>query len=469
VIAHGARHTRGLRVRWSIFLFLFAFAFLAYIQRTSVAIAAERMMPTLGLTQLEIGWLITAFLVSYTAFQCPGGLLGQRRGARWTLALLGLLAFAATMMTAAVPWLLRGSGLVVAALLVARFTLGIAQAPIFPVCSGVIENWFPVAHWPAPQGLLNAGLNLGSAVTAPLIVTIMLAWGWQLALVATGVPMLVLVAAWSVFGRDRPAEHPAIGADELMELASNPELSAADQNWLAQMIRLLRNRPLVWLTVSYALMNYVFYLLTFWCFLYLIQERHFAVLEGGWLAALPFLAAAVASAAGGPLTQWSCRGMGSRWGYRLVPLIALPLGGACLVLAVSSGGAYWAVVALCAAFAFTELTEAPFWAAAMRAAPSDSMVATGVLNTGGNLGGIVATPFVAWLSGDHHWTGAFLTGAVCACASAAIWLVIDVAADPVARICPGTPGTDRGRLRVDVATGSTTLRLSGERSRLSGA
>src|SRR5256885_14569642 len=47
---------------------------------------------------------------------------------------------------------------------------------------------------------------------------------------------------------------------------------------------LLQNRDVLLLTVSYLCMNYVFYLLANWCFLYLVQERHITVLESGWLA-----------------------------------------------------------------------------------------------------------------------------------------------------------------------------------------
>ena len=55
----------SFRVRSFVFTLLFGFAFTGYVQRTSVAIAAERMMPELGLTQIEVGWLLTAFLFSY--------------------------------------------------------------------------------------------------------------------------------------------------------------------------------------------------------------------------------------------------------------------------------------------------------------------------------------------------------------------------------------------------------------------
>jgi len=42
------RSMSGFRIRTPIFAMLFAFAFTGYVQRSSVAIAAERMMPELG-------------------------------------------------------------------------------------------------------------------------------------------------------------------------------------------------------------------------------------------------------------------------------------------------------------------------------------------------------------------------------------------------------------------------------------
>jgi hypothetical protein len=38
-----------------------------------------------------------------------------------------------------------------------------------------------------------------------------------------------------------------------------------------------------------------------WSFLYLVQERHFTVLESGWLASLPPLGAALGAGIGGGL------------------------------------------------------------------------------------------------------------------------------------------------------------------------
>jgi len=84
-----------------------------------------------------------------------------------------------------------------------------------------------------------------------------------------------------------------------------------------------------------------------------------------------------------------------------------------------------AVAALALCFACVELNEGPYWAAIMHVGRADAMAASGLLNTGGNAGGLVATPIVAYLSGHHAWTPAFLIGAGFAVASAAGWLLVD--------------------------------------------
>ena len=60
----------------------------------------------------------------------------------------------------------------------------------------------------------------------------------------------------------------------------------------------------------------------------------------------------------------------------------------------------------------------------MRRAPDDTMTATAVLNTGGNLGGVVATPIIAFVSSSYSWTVVFATGAVCALVAAGLWLTV---------------------------------------------
>ncbi|MDB6091944.1 MAG: hypothetical protein JWN85_4728 [Gammaproteobacteria bacterium] len=413
-----------IRVRWKIFTLLFGFGLIAYVQQRSLAVASYRMMPELGLSQMQIGWLEWAFLLGYAALQFPGGVLGQRLGARKMLVLISALAFLATVTTPLAPMVLGGVGLF-AALLAVQLLLGVAQGPFFPVSAGVVEAWFTPDKWPLVQGLLSLGLGLGAAVTPPVIAWLMSSFGWQQALAWTALPAIALIAVWAWYGRDTPAQHPSVSAAELAELGPHPDASVDYSISWRRLGTLLKNRDLLALTMSYLCMNYVYYLLGNWCFLYLVQERHFTVLEGGWLASTPPLASALGAGIGGKLGSVFGTRYGIRRGLHIIPLISLPAAGILLLLAVNAGNAYLAVAALALCFACVELNEGPYWAAVMHVARGDTMSATGLLNTGGNIGGLVATPIVAYLSGHHAWTSAFVIGSAFAFASAALWLVVD--------------------------------------------
>jgi MFS transporter, ACS family, glucarate transporter len=412
------------RIRWRIFAFLFGFGCVAYLQQKSLTVAAARMMPELGLSQMQIGWLEWAFVLGYAAFQLPGGVIGQRVGARRMFIGISAVAFLATILTPLAPVALGGSALFVT-LLMLQLALGLSQGPIFPVSSGVMEAWFRPERWALLQGLQSMGLQIAAALTPPLIAYLMDAFGWQQALFWPELPALALIAVWGWYARNSPAEHPKVTPEELAEL--DPDSVAQTQTAISRqrLARLLGNRSILLLTFSYICMNYVFYLIANWCFLYLVQERHFNILEGGWLAGAPPLAAAAGAGVGGKLAIELCARFGFRWGFRLVPLVALPTAGALLLVTVHLGNPYGAVAALALCYATVELTEGSYWAATMFVARADTMSATGVLNTGGNIGGLIGIPIVAYLSGHGAWTAAFVIGTLFALLGAACWMGID--------------------------------------------
>jgi MFS transporter, ACS family, glucarate transporter len=413
----------AIRIRWRIFGFLFGFGLIAYLQQKSITIAAERMMPELHLSQLQISFLSQAFVVGYALFQVPGGFLGQKLGARHGFTLISLVAFAAMISTAVASYAVGGQALFVV-LLLAQFLLGVAQGGIFPISAGVFESWFPPRHWPLVQGLQSMGLQIGAAMTPPLIASLMHAWSWQSALLFTTLPALLFIGAWAWYGRDTPRVHPSVQKEELEEIGDRSTEHAVPASG-GRLLHLLTNRNVGLLFISYLCMNYTFYLLANWVFLYLIQERKFSILESGWLATVPPLAAALGAGLGGYLTSIACARLGARWGYRIIPLIVMPSAGLLLLVAVSTAHAYFAVFVMALCYCLVELTEGSYWASAMTIGHGDTMMVGGVMNTGGNLGGIIGIPIVGYLSGNQHWDVAFWIGAALAMVSALTWLGID--------------------------------------------
>ena len=417
---------RGPRVRWRIFAMLVGAASIVYFQQRAVSVAAERIMPELSLSQMQIGWLQWAFVLAYGLLQFPGGIVGQRLGGRRALTGLLLLAVAASLAAPLAPYVLRGETLFVV-LFLTQFVLGVAHAPFMPVCAGLMEAWLPAGRWALAQGLHTFGCQVGAAIAPPLLVVLIAALGWQPALAWAALPPLALVALWAWYGRDTPREHPAVSSAELAELNATPMPPPDVAISFERVLAILSNRSIALVTASYVCMNYVFYLLSSWSFLYLFQERHFTGLDGGLLASLPPIGAAIGAAVGGSITDALCRRVGITWGFRLVPLVALPAAGVLLLVSTYSPSAYVAVAALTGAYTAVEVNEASYWPGTMRIGQADSMAATGVLNTGGNAGGWIGIPIVAYLSGHGSWHAAFVIGFVCALVAAVGWLWVDTA------------------------------------------
>ena len=412
-----------VRIRWWIFAFMLAFVTLSYIQRLGVQDLAVTIMPALRLSQLQIGWLATAFTAAYTVAQIPGGIFSQQVGARRALVTVGVFGLLATLVFPLAPQFWTGTALF-SALLFAQILLGLSQGPLIPAQAAVFEAWLPVNRWAMANGLQTAGMNFGGILTPLILPVLSGALGWQGALISIAVPVGLLTGAWAWYGRDRPREHPSVTRAELAELGSGAsEVSAPITG--RRLLKLLRDRNVVLTTLSYVCVNYTYYLLSFWSFLYLIQVRHFSGIEAGLAGALPWLGAAVGSTVGGFTTDSLATRLGIRWGYRLLPMLTLPVAAAMLLVTLWVSTPYAAVAALTVAFFMVELNEGAYGAAIMYAARSDIAAAYAILNTGGNIGGIIAQPLVGYLTNEGAWRAAFITGAVFSVLAAAIWLGID--------------------------------------------
>ena len=65
--------TRPSRIRWLILALLFLISVVTYIDRVNISVTARQMMPAYGMTDKEMGWVFSAFVVGYALFQIPGG------------------------------------------------------------------------------------------------------------------------------------------------------------------------------------------------------------------------------------------------------------------------------------------------------------------------------------------------------------------------------------------------------------
>jgi len=420
-------HPSGRRtsVRWVILVLLFVSSFVAYVLRSNMSIAGERMMADLGLTHLQLGMVLASFAWGYAIFQFPGGVYGDVVGSRRALTHIAIAWGLLNLLVGLVPGRKIAAPFVILAALVGlRFLMGVAQAPLFPIQGGsTICNWFPVSGWAFPNGLSNAGLTLGSAATGPLIAWMMEAIGWRLSFIVTA-PLAFLTAAyWWWYVRDRPAEHPGVSREELALIDADrpvPPDAAARVGWM----RVLRDREVLLLTASYFCSNYVFYLFFNWLYIYLVESRGFKVLEGGFYAAAPWITGALGALAGGAICDGLGRRFGKRWGCRLPSIVGLSLTAAFIVAAATAGNPRVAVVYLSLCLGCQQMTEGPFWAATVSVSGRHASTACGVLNTGGNVVGGIGALLVPLTVETLGWEAALATGSIFAILGALLWFWI---------------------------------------------
>jgi ACS family glucarate transporter-like MFS transporter len=394
------------------------------VLRENLSIAGPAMIAELGLSELQLGTIFSAFALGYAIFQLPGGIFGDVVGPRLAVTLMAVAWGSLTLACGLVPSGAEASSVVVG-LIAIRFLVGVTHAPIFPVATGgMVSNWFPVMAWGLPNGLSSAGLTLGAAATAPLIVWLTREIGWRGSFVATAPIAFLLAGVWWWYTRDHPREHSGVARSELelIESGRSPPHAAARERGVWKVA--LRNREILLLTASYFCMNYVFYLFFNWFFYYLVNVRGFEQEQAAWLNTAPWLIGAAGATLGGLLCDRTMRRFGARRGARVLPVVGLMGSALLLALGAWTSDPMLAVALLAGCFGMNQLTEASFWATTISVAGRHASTATGVLNTGGNVMGIFGGWLVPTIAQALGWPWAIASGALVALIGAVLWIWI---------------------------------------------
>jgi MFS family permease len=154
------------------------------------------MMATLGLSNIQMGYVFGIFSISYGIFEIPMGYLVDRVGQRRILTRIVACWSVFTALTGAV-W---GYGW----LLLLRLGFGAAEAGAFPAFARVIGNWFQVSDRGKAIGVMWMSARIGGAL-APPVAMLLIEWiGWRMSfLVFAGVGAL-WCAVFRPYYRDDP-------------------------------------------------------------------------------------------------------------------------------------------------------------------------------------------------------------------------------------------------------------------------
>jgi ACS family glucarate transporter-like MFS transporter len=416
---------RNLRVRSLLVLWLFLLSAIAFLDRTNISIAGTNLRDELGIDNLQLGWIFSAFLVGYAAFQVIGGWLAFRLGPRRVLA-AGVLWWGVFSALTTVVHHGLSSALVI--LIVIRFSLGAGEAVMYPAANQFVSQWIPVAERGRANGWIFAGVGAGAGLSIPILTWIISRYGWRASFWFCAMAGIGVGLVWYVIARDRAEEHPLVSPQELALIQAERSLevegvSALRVSWRAAIC----NRNVAALSLSYFTFGYVAWIFFSWFFIYLAQGRHLDLKSNAFFSMIPFLAMTVCCLSGGMVSDALSRRFGLRRGHCSVAAIAFGLTAIFLVVGSQVRGPYAASVILAGGAGALYLGQSSYWAMSANIAGARSGVVSGVMNMGCQIGGAVTASLTPWLAGRYGWSSAFVFAAALAVVGGALWLLVDPA------------------------------------------
>lgn len=379
-------------------------AFVLYLDRICIAEIAklDEFKSGLGLTETQTGAILSAFFFSYALAQVPAGWLSDRFGARKMLPFYICTWSVCTILTG------LASGFVM--LIAARFLFGVSQAGCYPTAGSLVKRWIPLSNRGTASAIVSFGGRFGGAV-APLLTAWLLKdyFGWRAVLIIYGlIGFGVAIYFWNVF-RETPEQHPDCNEQERQLIsAEDGESTETGRPSFPPVLPLVRSLTMWWMCALQFGINIGWVFLVTWLPTYLKDVRHVDPRIGGLMSTLVLCAGIVGMLLGGPLTDFSVRRLGRRWG-RSLPMVG------CYSLAVAAYlsclylESAWSFVAAASVVAFaTDLSVPGIWAYMQDVGGRNTAAVFGWGNMWGNLGA-ATTPLLVpivleqWdANGDWH-------------------------------------------------------------------
>jgi ACS family glucarate transporter-like MFS transporter len=383
-----------LRKRHVVLGFLGVISAITFLDRMAIAVAGPEIQAELHIGPEVWGWILSAYVIANGIFEIPSGALGDRFGHRWEFTRIVVWWSAFTAATAWCRSALQLAG--------ARFLFGLGSAGAYPNAAGVLYRWLPLKERARGQGIIWAASRLGGALAPLLLIPLQAHLGWRAVFLILGAVGFAWAVGWALWFRDEPARQPGITQYELDEIGAGAAAQLHGKTPWGRLFRL----PQLWLIVAaYGCYAWASWFYFGWFPTWLVNAGHFSKTQMGLFASLPFFLGIITNLIGGWLSDRLAARIGAPAAYRWITGVCLSVT-AVLLMSMSFVRGHAAVVALAAiSFGFMDLMLPSAWAMCMSIGRRWGGVATGVMNTAGQAGGLFCTLFFGYVvkaTGDYN-------------------------------------------------------------------
>jgi len=408
----------GLRRRhWLIITLFVVVGLVNSLDRATLSIANPLIRHDLGISAGGMGLLLSAFLWAYALTQLPLGLVMDRVAPRRMLG-CAVLFWSAVQGLAG---LASGFG----QLFSLRLLLGVGEAPQVPTCAKIVRSWFGPRDRGLPTAMFTGSFQVATAIAAPVLTALMLAFGWRTMFVIMGVAGIVSGSLWFAFYRD-PAT-VTLAEDEQTYLRDGKPAVTQHLMTFARWRRLLTLRTTWGVLLGFIGYNYLDAIYRYWLPGYLEIEHHLSIALTGLVATIPLTSAIVGSLCGGLFADFLARRGFSPMASGRIPCIAGTVALALATIAlVSVASLPAAIVFLSIASWGGHMSGSSAWVLVTAAAPQDAIGSLGGMHNcvGSTAGAIsaVVTGFIVQATGSFFF--ALTTGLVVAITAALVYIFV---------------------------------------------
>jgi len=401
---------------------MFVVSAIAYLDRVNISIAGHSIAEQFHLSNLQLGWIFSAFVIGYALFQTPGGSLADHLGARWVLTLGVVWWGLFTSFTALVP---AGVARAVLVFVGIRFLLGAGEAVVYPASNRVVANWIPTDERGMANGLIFAGVGVGAGVTPPLITTILIHYGWRWCFWASAIIGFLAGGIWYWIARDTPDQHPWVSVSELALIRDGLDEGSAFGTTSIPWGAIVRSKEVVAIASSYFCYGYASYIFFTWFFIYLTTVRGLNLRAGSFYSMLPFLAMVVGSPLGGLISDFLTRRSGKRLGRCGIAVFGMALAAAFILMGSQVQSARLASLVLAGGVGALYLSQSSFWSVSADIAGPWAGSVSGFMNMGAQIGGALTATLTPAIAGRFGWGASFWVAAGLCVVGSLIWLAVD--------------------------------------------
>jgi MFS family permease len=157
---------------------------LSFVNRNVVFALFEPIKSDLSLTDAQLGWLASAYVLVFSLAALPAGVLSDLRSRR-TVISVGCLMWSAFTIAS-------GFASNFSELLICRALVGVGAAAFAGPAQSMVADYFPLRGRAMAMGILAAGITLGGVLGIGLGGRLDGEYGWRTALLIVGTPGFLL-------------------------------------------------------------------------------------------------------------------------------------------------------------------------------------------------------------------------------------------------------------------------------------